>query len=158
MDPSNTSGARYQRVATPSVNIGEFSSLAAKDLTKPKSHNFIVQLEFTKIFEGFKSRWITDPECKYFNALANWYTINLICTSFKIPSAITLCKSAYINSKIKYTSLLFSALKVSNNFTMFGWSIWRNISIYRYVLCASVECWNASNIFLSAYTFLVVFS
>lgn len=55
VDPNKIYGALYHLVATPSVSTGGLSSLAIKDLTNPKSHNFIVQLEFTRMFEGFKS-------------------------------------------------------------------------------------------------------
>jgi|LakMenEpi03Aug12_release.lakeMendotaPanAssembly.Ray.scaffolds.fasta_scaffold5592800_1 hypothetical protein len=68
LEPKRTYGARYHLVATPSVKIGAVSFLEDMDLTKPKSHNFIVQFEFTKILEGFKSRCIMKPVCKYFNA------------------------------------------------------------------------------------------
>lgn len=56
VDPSNTSGALYQRVATPSVKVTKFSSRDKIDLTKPKSHNFIMQLELIKMFDGLRSR------------------------------------------------------------------------------------------------------
>lgn len=71
VEPNKTYGARYHLVATPSVSTGELSSFATSDLTNPKSHSLMVQLELTRILEGFKSLWIRDPECKYFNDLAS---------------------------------------------------------------------------------------
>lgn len=56
VDPSKTSGALYQRVATPSVKVATFSSRDKIDLTKPKSHNLIMQLELIKMFDGLRSR------------------------------------------------------------------------------------------------------
>lgn len=157
-DPSKTSGALYHRVATPSVNTGAWELFAVKDLTNPKSHSFMLQFELMRIFEGFRSRWIILPECRYFRAFANWYMMNFMWTSFRIPYAITLCRSASMNSKTKYTSLLLSALIISCSFMIFGWFNCFRISIYRYVLWASVACWNASNIFFSAKIFLVAHS
>ena len=71
-EPKSTYGARYQRVATPSVRIGVLYVFERIDRTRPKSHSFIVQLEFTSTFEGFKSRWMMNPVCRYFSALAIW--------------------------------------------------------------------------------------
>lgn len=55
-EPKRTSGARYQRVATPSVRTGPLRSTEARDLTKPKSQSLIEQFELIKMLEGFKSR------------------------------------------------------------------------------------------------------
>ena len=79
----------------------------------------MLQLELIKILDGLRSRWIIKPECKYLSAFVNWYIINFICIYFNIPYAITLCKSAYIYSNIRYTSLLLSAFIDSYNFIMF---------------------------------------
>lgn len=72
LEPNSTYGALYHRVATPSVKTGPFRSTDDSDLTNPKSHNLIEQLEFIKMLEGFKSLCISDPECKYLRALASW--------------------------------------------------------------------------------------
>lgn len=84
LDLRRTYGALYHRVATSSVITGA-ELVWNMDLTSPKSHNLIVQLELIKIFEGFRSRWIIKPLCKYFKALAIWYEINTIWTYFNIP-------------------------------------------------------------------------
>jgi hypothetical protein len=42
------------------------------------------QASLTNIFDGFKSRWIKPPECKYKRALAIWYRMYLRCFSARI--------------------------------------------------------------------------
>jgi len=63
---------------------------------------------------------------------------------------MALCKSAYINSNIRYKSLSLSALYTLFNFMILSCLNYDKNMISRYVRCASVECWNASNIFLRA--------
>lgn len=156
-EPKSTSGARYHRVATPYVRAGLFQ-LGCSDLTNPKSHSLIVQFEFTSILDGFKSRCIMAAECRYFKAFASWQTINLICTSLSIPSLITLCRSASMNSKSRQTSLLLSARMVSWSLMMLGCSSCFRIQIQRQVRWASVACWKASKIFFRAITCFVPLS
>ena len=42
----------------------------AIDLASPKSASFARQSESSKMFEGFRSLWISYPECMYFIALS----------------------------------------------------------------------------------------
>jgi len=39
--------------------------MEATDLARPKSANFAKQSESSNIFDGFKSLWISYPECMY---------------------------------------------------------------------------------------------
>ena len=58
VEPSNISGALYHLVATYSVIKGltPSSSLYATDRASPKSATLTRHSEFSKTFEGFKSR------------------------------------------------------------------------------------------------------
>ena len=58
LDPRRTSGALYQRVATPSVITLLYLSCAFTNLASPKSQILDEQLESSNKFEGFKSLWI----------------------------------------------------------------------------------------------------
>lgn len=68
LEPNKISGALYQRVATYSVIIGSATDwfTVAIDRASPKSASFARQSESRRIFEGFKSRWMSYPECIYF--------------------------------------------------------------------------------------------
>ena len=86
---SKISGARYHLVATYSVNSGwasmsAFSAVSVhSDLAKPKSANLTVQSASRRTLDGFKSRWITLPEWRYFTARYNWYMIYCLWISCK---------------------------------------------------------------------------
>jgi len=66
-DPNKIYGALYHLVATYSVIIGSDTDwfIEAIDLASPKSASLAKQSESSKIFEGFKSLWISSPECIY---------------------------------------------------------------------------------------------
>ena len=71
-EPNKISGALYHRVATYSVMIGSWTDwlTVAIDLASPKSANLARQSESSKILDGFKSLWISYPECMYLMALS----------------------------------------------------------------------------------------
>ena len=72
LEPKSTSGALYHRVATPSVSTALDYEFGSRERTKPKSQSLIVQLELTKMLEGFRSLWMTAAECRYLSDLASW--------------------------------------------------------------------------------------
>lgn len=80
VDPSKIYGALYHLVATYSVRTGytPFSLGQLIDLARPKSATFIWHYELSNKLLGFKSRWISSPECMYFSALSSWYMINFL--------------------------------------------------------------------------------
>lgn len=66
-DPNKIYGARYHLVATYYVMIGYVTDwlIVAIDLANPKSASLAKQSESSNILEGFKSLWISSPECMY---------------------------------------------------------------------------------------------
>ena len=71
-EPSSTSGALYQRVATPSVSTATDSVVGRRERTSPKSQSLTVQLELTRMLEGLRSRCMRAAEWRYLRALASW--------------------------------------------------------------------------------------
>ena len=71
LEPRRIYGARYQRVATYSVMMGSGTDwlTEAMDLASPKSASLAKQSESRRILEGFRSLWISSPECIYLIAL-----------------------------------------------------------------------------------------
>ena len=73
---------------------------------KPKSHTYIVQSSFTKIFPGFKSLWIIFAACRYLSAHKISYTIDLTWVSSRcLLDLSNFFKSMSHRLKTKYTSL-----------------------------------------------------
>lgn len=64
-DPNKIYGALYHLVATYYVIIGSVTDwlTVAIDLAKPKSASLAKQSESSKILDGFKSLWMSYPEC-----------------------------------------------------------------------------------------------
>ena len=73
VDPNKIYGALYHLVATYSVRTGSTEFLVQSiDLARPKSATFAWHSELSSKLLGFKSRWISYPECMYFKALISW--------------------------------------------------------------------------------------
>jgi len=124
VDPRRISGARYHLVATYSVLTGlSPSSVTATDLANPKSASLTRHSEFNRIFDGFKSLWMSSPEWIYFIALRIKYTTYYLCISSRIFARITTCKSVSMKSNTMYKSLLFSALMMLMSRMMFSWPL-----------------------------------
>jgi hypothetical protein len=73
----------------------------ATDLANPKSANLAKQSESNKIFEGFRSRWISYPECIYLIPLSTWYITYFLWTFYIIFALTTAWRSVYIKSNTK---------------------------------------------------------
>ena len=73
VDPKRIYGALYHLVATYSVKTGSPCYFVQfRDLANPKSATFAWHSVLSKMLLGFKSRWISYPECIYFKALMSW--------------------------------------------------------------------------------------
>ena len=121
-EPSKIQGARYHLVATYSVIIGYATDwlIDATDLAKPKSASLARQSESRRILEGFRSRWISSPECIYLMPFRTWYMTYFLWTAYIILALTTACKSVSMKSNTRQMSLGLSALMILRRLTMLG--------------------------------------
>ena len=154
-----SSGDLYHLVETYSVITAWQTSPSENVLARPKSQSLTVESLFMSKFDGFKSRWISFLECKYFNAQRSCQTMKRLWTSIRMFALITECTSLSSISKTTYKSLLLVALWTANSSTIRGFpSICLRKDISRKVLWASVEFRNAPNIFFNATCWWVTLS
>eukprot|EP01139_Manchomonas_bermudensis_P001392 Amastigsp_a1887_57.p7 type:complete len:105 gc:universal Amastigsp_a1887_57:571-885(+) len=71
---SMTSGARYHRVATYSVINPAWFCSGSATRASPKSQILRSQFELRRMFEGFRSRWMTCAEWMNLSPRRIWYT------------------------------------------------------------------------------------
>eukprot|EP00001_Collodictyon_triciliatum_P081102 14348_4 len=118
VDCRRTSGARYQRVDTYSVNGGRERISRAR----PKSQTFAVS-PVTMIFSGFMSRW-KPCLCMKARPCIIWYELRTVCSGKGFGrSFMHSYKFFSMNSKMRWRS--FSRI-TSFSLMMLGWRSLRN--------------------------------